>query len=94
MMNVYKCKSDIDDSILISRFSSSILVEFDGFEGDERGEEPVFNDEPRDSLSPLDLSELPVIFEKKPLIADPLLIDDKLPDLDAATALSSTKRRC
>lgn len=91
---IYKCNNDIEESILISRLSSSIRSAFDTFAGEESGEDPVFNEEPRDNLSPLDLSEFPVILDKNPLMADPLLIDETLPDFDAATALSRTKRRC
>lgn len=91
---IYKCSNDIDESSLISRLSSSILSAFDALIGEESGDEPVFKEDPRDNLSPEDLSEFPVILEKNPLIADPLQMDDKFLDLDDATALSRTKRRC
>ena len=93
-MFIYKCKSDIDDSIRISRFSSSIRPLFDCLAGDDRGDDPFFKDEPRDNLSVLDLSDPLVSPEKNPRIPEVLLMEDKPPDFDAATALSKTKRRC
>lgn len=68
--------------------------ELDCFAGDDKGDDPFFRDDPRDSLSVLDLSDPPVSPEKKPRIPEGLLIEDKLPDFEAATALSSTNRRC
>jgi hypothetical protein len=63
-------------------------------EGDDNGEDPFFRDDPRDSLSVLDLSDPLVSPEKNPLIPEVFVIDDVLPDFAAATELSSTKRRC
>lgn len=85
----------MEDSILISFFKVSIRpLVLDPFNGDERGDDPVFNEDPRDNLSVPDLSDPPVSPEKKLLRPDPLPIDDKLEDFDAAKALSRTNCRC
>lgn len=68
-------------------------VVFEDFEGDDKGENPFFNDEPRDNLSPFDFSDDPDKAERKPLIAELLLIEERLPHLAAATALSKTNLR-
>ena len=96
LMFIYKCNSDIEDSSLISRFRSSALLELDVccFAGEDRGDDPFFNDDPRDNRSKFGFSELLVSPERNPLIPVLLLIDDKLPDFDTATALSRTKRCC
>lgn len=62
--------------------------------GDDKGDEPFFKEDPRDNLSVFNFSDPPVSPEKNPRIPEALLIEDKLPDFDAATALSRTKRRC
>lgn len=93
-MFIYKCKSDMEDSIWISRLSSSILPLLVCLAGEDNGDDPFFKDDPRDNLSVLDLSDPPVSPEKNPRIPEALLTEDKLPDFDAATALSRTNRRC
>ena len=65
----------------------------ESFVGEDNGEDPFFNDEPLDNLSPPDLSDPPEKAERKLFIPEPLLIEDKLPDFAATTALSKTNLR-
>lgn len=64
------------------------------FKGEDSGEDPFFSEDPLDNLSLFDLSELPERPVNNPLIPEFLFTDDTLQALDAATALSNTKRRC